>query len=123
MERNKISKFRKEQSKLQEFLFRRIGLIAHAYVTQFIQHQIKEILDSTKAVHQRKLRNLGLNSNLVSGNAFTDSNEELSNVRNLSKRRLSETEYKLLNRELKFGIFPSKFNYTNIQTEFEDLYQ
>jgi len=38
--RKKISKFRKEQSKLQEFLFQRIGLIARAYVTKIIQHLV-----------------------------------------------------------------------------------
>ena len=36
---------------------------------------------------------------------------------------ICQKEYKLLNRGLKFGIFPSKFNYIGIQTEFEDLYQ
>ena len=44
-------------------------------------------------------------------------------IQNLSNRKLTDTELKVLNRGLKFGIFPKKINWLNVQTEFENLYQ
>ena len=44
-------------------------------------------------------------------------------VVNLLNRTLTETEYKALNHGLQFGILPLKFNFIDVQTEFENLYR
>ena len=49
--------------------------------------------------------------------------EQIQVLTNLSNYNLSGAERKVLNKGLKFGIFLDKLNLTNIQTEFEDLYQ
>ena len=48
-----LIKFKKEKEKLQGFLFQRIGLIARAYATKFIQIQTQECLKTTKTIHHR----------------------------------------------------------------------
>ena len=49
--------------------------------------------------------------------------EQIQVLTNLSNYNFSDTERKVLNKGLKFGIFPDKLNLTNIQTEFEGFYQ
>ena len=49
--------------------------------------------------------------------------KQIQLLTNLSNYNLSDTERKVLNKSLKFGIFLDKLNLTNIQTEFEDFYQ
>ena len=44
-------------------------------------------------------------------------------VVNLSNRALTETNYKALNHGLQFDILPLKFNFIDVQTEFENLYR
>ena len=44
-----------KRKKLQGFLFQRIGLIARAYATKFIQIQTQECLKTTKTIHHRKM--------------------------------------------------------------------
>ena len=44
-------------------------------------------------------------------------------VVNLLYRALTATEYKALNHGLQFGILPLKFNFIDMQIEFENLYK
>ena len=52
-----------------------------------------------------------------------DSEDGLQVVVHLSNRQLSETEYRALNHGLQFGILPTKFNFNEVQAEFENLYR
>ena len=67
-----------------------------------------------KRIHKRKLNDLGLH---------LPNTPEFDIVRNFSNRKLTDSELKVLNRGLKFGIFPQRINLLNIQAEFESLYQ
>ena len=48
--------------------------------------------------------------------------EQIQVLTNLSNYNLSDIECKVLNKGLKFGIFPDKLNLTSIQTEVEDFF-
>ena len=74
---------------------------------------MKRLLTST---HKQKLRNLGLD--ICEGLG-----DELQVVVNLSNRALVKTVYKALNHGLQFGILPLKFNFIDVQAEFENLYR
>ena len=44
-------------------------------------------------------------------------------VVNLFHKKLTPIEHQVLNHGLQFGILPMKFNFINVETEFENLYR
>ena len=44
-------------------------------------------------------------------------------VVNLSYKKITPIEHQTLNHGLQFGTLPTKFNFINVQTEFENLYR
>ena len=90
-------------------------LYAWIYVSKFLKQQAHEQSKKFKATHKQKLRNLRLD-------IYEGLGDEPQVVDNLTNRALTETEYKALNHGLQFGILPLKFNFIDVQTEFENLY-
>ena len=48
--------------------------------------------------------------------------ENISTIRNLSARFVTDSEKKLLSKGLDFAIFPQYLNILDVQAEFENLY-
>ena len=109
-----IIKLENKAKQLRYVLFKEIGLFSKALVMKFLDKQIILYQKSVKGIHERKLKDLGMH--LLDTSTFNI-------IRNLCNRKLTDTELKVLNRGLKFGIFPKKINWLNVQTEFKSLYQ
>ena len=87
--------------------------LKHRLITKSTGIFVKRLLTLT---HKQKLRNLGLT-------IYEGLGGEPQVVVNLSNRALAKTEYKALNHGLQFGILPLKFNFIDVETEFESLYR
>ena len=115
---NKREKLQKFSDKARSYLYGKLGVLSKIYVNKFLDGQSLRYKETVLAIHRKKLNNLGLDLKVISSNMSSTVNA----VRNLSNRNLSAVEYAALNRGLSFGILPSKFNFINVQAEFENFY-
>ena len=102
---------RRSESHWKSILFQQILWLTQIYVSKFLQKQAKDDREKFSATHKRKLQNLGLHI----------SSDELDVVVNLSYKKLTPIEHQALNHGLQFGILPTRFNFIDVQTEFENL--
>ena len=65
-------------------------------------------------IHHRKLCNLGLDVRNLTG--------DLNVITSLSDHPLTEQEFSILNKGLKYGILPTHFDFLSTQTTFKKLY-
>ena len=103
---------RRSVSYFKSILFQQISWVTQIYVSKFLKKQAKDDREKFSVIHKRKLQNLGRHI----------SSDELDVVVNLSHKKLTPTEHQALNHGLQFGILPTKFNFIDVQTEFENLY-
>ena len=102
----------RQERQLWSNLKLQLNTLACCLVKKFLEEKKKQEKSIIIAKHKKKLSNLGL----------SHMGPELKVVRNLSKRRLSDSELNLLNKGLDHVFFPSGINLNKIRAEFEYLY-
>ena len=70
---------------------------------------------AAKIVHHSKLKDLGLDERNITGDPNV--------ITNLSSHTLTSYERSALNKGLNYSIFPSYFDFLQIQASFERIYQ
>ena len=99
---------------LQNGLKAKVGRLTWIGVLRFIKASESQEYLSIMKIHHKKLCNLGLDMRNLTGDPNV--------ITNLSNHPLTEQEFSILNKGLKYGILPTHFDFLSTQTTFEKLY-
>ena len=99
---------------LQNGLKAKVGILTWIGVLRFIKASESQEYLSIMKIHHKKLCNLGLDMRNLTGDPNV--------ITNLSNHPLTEQEFLILNKGLKYGILPTHFDFLSTQTTFEKLY-